>query len=219
MPSIFTISLYMRRTLKRLFRSTFGLLGLLTCTACTAPADQSVCAVQELELQEGDLLFRRGSGILGRTVSALDQEGRYSHVGIVVQTSQGWCVVHAVPAEHDFEGDFDRVKCEPIAQFWDARRASHGAQYRYEGLGECRHAIARHACYWAEQAVPFDHQYDLADSSQLYCTELIERLYAAQGISLSEGRRTHFQFPSMSGDYILPSDITKNDLLTPIYSF
>ena len=127
--------------------------------------------------------------------------------------------MHAVPAEHDFEGDFDRVKCEPVAQFWDARRASHGAQYRYEGLGECRHAIARHACYWAEQAVPFDHQYDLADSSQLYCTELIERLYAAQGISLSEGRRTHFQFPSMSGDYILPSDITKNDLLTPIYSF
>ena len=37
------------------------------------------------ELREGDLLFRRGMGVLGRAVTATDHDGRFSHVGIAVK--------------------------------------------------------------------------------------------------------------------------------------
>lgn len=79
------------------------------------------------ELREGDLLFRRGIGVLGRAVVATDDEGRFSHVGIAVKVDNVWHVVHAVPDEPDFEGDFDRVKCEPIECFYDEFRAGNGA--------------------------------------------------------------------------------------------
>ena len=68
-------------------------------------------------LADGDLLFRKGTGVVGRVVTAFDGNGEFSHVGIIAQRDGEWYVVHAVPHEHDFKGDFDRVKCDPVEHF------------------------------------------------------------------------------------------------------
>ena len=70
-----------------------------------------------LRLEEGDLLFRKGTGVVGHIVTSVDNRGEFSHVGIVVRRGDEWQVIHAVPHEPDFEGDFDRVKIESVDSF------------------------------------------------------------------------------------------------------
>ena len=173
----------------------------------------------QCELREGDLLFRRGMGVVGRVVIAADDNGRYSHVGVATYTDGRWCAVHAVPDESDFEGDFDRVKCEPIEMFFDAMRAGNGAVYR-SNLPDTtiRQAMSAALRLSVEQR-PFDHDYNLEDTTALYCTEFVEHVFEQGGVSISEGRRTFMNFPSMTGDYIMPSDLIENNQLTLIYSF
>lgn len=171
------------------------------------------------ELHEGDLLFRRGIGVLGRAVVATDDEGRFSHVGIAVKCNEQWCAIHAVPDEPDFEGDVNRVKCEPIESFFDEFRAGNGAVYRLSATSEQIATACANALRLSAERRPFDHDYNLDDTTALYCTELVDYVFGLGGVSMSEGRRTHVNFPSMTGDYIMPSDLTKNNRLNPIYSF
>ncbi len=171
------------------------------------------------ELHEGDLLFRRGIGVLGRAVVATDDEGRFSHVGIAVKIDNQWKVVHAVPDEPDFEGDFDRVKCEPIESFYSEFRAGNGAVYRLDAPADKIEIAVANAIRISNEKRPFDHDYNLGDTTAMYCTELVEYVFGLSGVPMSEGRQTHVNFPSMTGDYIMPSDLTKNNKLNPIYSF
>ena len=200
---------------------TLWLVAVATFGGCSGARGGSKADFELLqrELREGDLLFRRGIGVLGRAVVATDDEGRFSHVGIAVKVDNEWHVVHAVPDEPDFEGDFDRVKCEPIESFFDQMRAGNGAVYRVNVAPEQIEVAVAHARRLSAEQRPFDHDYDLGDTTALYCTELVEYVFGLGGVSMSEGRQTHVNFPSMTGDYIMPSDLTKNKQLTHIYSF
>lgn len=51
------------------------------------------------ELKTGDIVFRRGGGISSHAVMMADRNGRYSHVGIVVDSAGRKMIVHAVPGE------------------------------------------------------------------------------------------------------------------------
>lgn len=200
---------------------TLWLVAVATFGGCSGARSGSKADFELLqrELREGDLLFRRGIGVLGRAVVATDDEGRFSHVGIAVKVDDEWHVVHAVPDEPDFEGDFDRVKCEPIENFFSEFRAGNGAVYRAELPAETIEIAVRNALRLSTEQRPFDHDYDLGDTTALYCTELVEYVFGLGGVSMSEGRQTHVNFPSMTDDYIMPSDLTKNNKLNPIYSF
>ncbi len=200
---------------------TLWLVAVATFGGCSGARGGSKADFELLqrELREGDLLFRRGIGVLGRAVVATDDEGRFSHVGIAVKVDGAWHVIHAVPDEREFEGDFDRVKSEPIESFFDQMRAGNGAVYRVNVAPEQIEVAVAHARRLSAEKRRFDHDYNAEDTTELYCTELIEYLFAQSGLSISEGRRTHVNFPSMTGDYIMPSDLTKNKQLTHIYSF
>lgn len=173
----------------------------------------------QCELRDGDLLFRRGIGVLGRVVVAADNEGRFSHVGIAVMCDGRWCAIHAVPDEPDFEGDVDRVKCEPIESFFDEFRAGNGAVYRLDTTFDKIEIAVANAVRLSAEKRPFDHDYDLSDTTALYCTEFVEYVFGLGGVSMSEERLSHVNFPSMTGDYIMPSDLIENSKLTLIYSF
>ncbi len=195
---------------------------VLLCGCRRERVDQSrVCDMEifKSQLQVGDIVFRRGTGIVGRTVLSVDNEGRYSHVGVVVSVDGELCVIHAVPGESDYEGDFDRVKCDKVEQFMSERRAARGAIYRPEVVDSIKCRVAASAIRLNRNMVRFDHDYDLCDTTRLYCTELIEYIFGLEGISLCEGRRTEISFPSFSGEHILPSDLTKSSKLKVIYSF
>ncbi len=171
----------------------------------------------EERLEAGDLIFRCGTGFAGRVVTSLDDEGLYSHVGIVVGDRDAWQIVHSVPYEPAFEGDFDRVKCEPLTYFVGRYPTAEVGHFRPKVAKEPLQRIVQHALRLSQKQVAFDHDYDLSDTTRLYCTEMIDYLFGLEGYSISEGRRTEVSFPSLAGSYIFPSDLTKSTLLTPIY--
>ncbi len=179
---------------------------------------QSVDLPQEL-FRNGDIVFRRGTGITSRIVLAADREGSYSHVGILKKENGKWHVIHAVPGEPDFKGDADRVKMETIEHFFEAGKAIRGAVMRVSKdlIVACK--AAKNALNLFLKRVPFDHSYNLNDTTEMYCTELIDYVYRKEGVDLPEGRISSINIPGLRGDYLLPNDIVQSKRLCLIYYF
>ena len=125
----------------------------------------------------------------------------------------------AVPGEPDFKDDPDRVKMETVEVFFEKRKAVNGAIMRVSGDSVARYRAATHAEQLYASHVLFDHDYDLADTTKMYCTELIDFVYRKEGIDLPEGRVSHVNIPGFRGDYLLPNDIAQSKRLCLIYYF
>lgn len=187
-----------------------SLLFLLLCflTACGRPDEARSFPLEDM--RPGDLVFRCGRGMLSHAVLAVERKGIYSHVGVLIQDPDGsWRVAHCVPAEREFDGDFDRVKLEPLASFLSLDRAATGCFVHVGGpmAPERLAALCDEARQAFRDSVRFDHDYDLADSSALYCTEFVWRLYKHVGVDLSEGRRRSVNLPGIHGDVLLPEHL------------
>lgn len=162
--------------------------------------------------REGDLLFRKGHGMASELVTSVSQ-GDYSHIGMAVRENGRWKVVHAVPNE-GLPSDTDRVKCEPADSFFMPERAGQGAWARVKCSDEVAQRVAMKALRKAKEGIPFDHDYQLGDSTSLYCTELICLVYRGEQIDLAENRRHQLIIPGKTEWYIFPRDIWDSPAIT-----
>ncbi len=190
-------------------------LLLLFSVSCTSPkATDLVAVIDEQTLQEGDIVFRLGRGTSSRIVNLADKEKSYSHIGIVVQKDSEWCVIHAVPGEEMETGGLETVKCDPISLFFSSDRTVDGVVMRFDSIDKIAKPIVEKAREFYQRKILFDHQYSLSDSSKMYCTELVYRIFKNVGIDLSEERR--HSFPLINEKIIFPSDIFQNPLLREV---
>lgn len=189
------------------------LMGLvLLCLSCSRKSEDSLKVQYDTTgLRNGDLLFRNGLGYESRVVTDLSS-GSYSHVGICYHDGTRWCVIHAVPGEAA-KGEEEYLKCEPIGEFFRPDRAKAGAYARVECCDSVADAAARHALQFVRRNVVFDNQYDLDDTTSLYCTELVRLVYSSCGVDLCEDR-WHRAPLLTNGPVIYPEDIWLSPLLT-----
>ena len=171
---------------------------------CIMPAGSS--------LQTGDVVFRRGGGFTSHAVLLADRNGHYSHCGIVVDSAGVKMIVHSVPGEPDFEGDEDRVKMDRPEWFFSNQFANAGEICRPKDS-----LVAKQAAEYALRAYHrhtlFDHDYDSADTTKLYCTELVVRAYEAAGIRLTGAPTHEFHLPAVNTVCWLPSDLRNSSYL------
>ncbi len=154
---------------------------------------------------EGDLVFRTGTGLYSQMLNVSTDTVHYSHVGLLVHPDSLWEVVHAVPKEPDGPDDFERVKRETLDRFLSKELALH-AEFVHTGLLRPTRIVAE-ALQYARDSVRFDNRFDLEDSTELYCTELIWRLFRREGIDLSEGRRSMRNLTCFKGGLLTPEDL------------
>jgi hypothetical protein len=173
----------------------------------------------EAELQAGDIVFRRGTGMVSHAVLTADRGGAYSHTGIVVDDGGELKIVHVVPGEPDANGVKDRIKAELPEQFFALDHAIEGAVMRLQDEEDVAKRAARRALALVETGVAFDHDYDLTDTTRMYCTELLQFVFEREGCDLTDGARSHISIPGFAGDYILPTDIQDSPRVRPIYRF
>ena len=194
------------------------LSGLMLLTGCNGSGEPR--EFPTASIREGDLAFRCGRGVFSRAVTLSEEEGVYSHVGVVVQEQGKWKVVHSVPGEQESEEDFDRVKTEDLEVFFSPRRACRGALV-HTGLTEPSAVglLRKEAMRMAADSVRFDHSYCLKDSSEVYCTEFVWLLYKRLGIDLSEGRRRHVHLFNINDDVILPEHLLHYSEHSTYYTF
>lgn len=194
------------------------LLLLLALPACKKPSVPVQERFVHVSFQEGDLVFRRGSGIASRAVLTADTGGSYSHVGIVVKEGSAWMVVHITPGEAP-KGEKDSVKSESLSVFLKSSRAVSGAVMRFTGDPQLSKRAAMEAVTVCRRKILFDHAYDLSDTTAMYCTELIRFVYLKAGVDLTGGKTERVHIPGFNGDYLFPSQIMKSPFLREIERF
>lgn len=168
-------------------------------------------------LRSGDLLFRNGIGYESRVVTGVSH-GEYSHVGLAYHDGERWCVIHAVPGENE-KGEPELLKCEPLSEFYRYDRAQSGGAARINCTDSVANAATQYALNCVNRNVLFDNDYDLDDSSKLYCTELVWLAFRSQGIDVTEGHRHVLPIINSGADVIFPDDIWTNDIITNRISF
>lgn len=147
-------------------------------------------------LQDGDIILRRGSGLVSDMIAALLQEERdLSHCGIVVRRKDGFRVVHAVSNNIS---DHDGMQVHGLQEFVRQSKPGSVVVCRLR-TDRDRGAISRKAVEYLRREVPFDHHFDLADSSSFFCSELPWRIFLDEfGIDVFQdvghGEKTAFRF-------------------------
>lgn len=195
------------------------ILLMLHMISCNTSPKEAVRREIPVQLAEGDIVFRCGYGVVSTAVAFSDNNGAYSHVGVVAKVDEKWCVIHEVPFEGETAED-DKVYCEDISDFFNSEKAQLGAIYRFEGLDSLqREKIKDYLLFQLEKQTPFDHDYSLECDSLQYCSELVWRSFMNAEIDLTDGRRTEVSIPIVHDFLIMPSDIEKNKKLKSIYKF
>lgn len=193
---------------------------LLTLVACnTSQSEFSEQRNIPVALQNGDIAFRCGMGFASKAILMTNHRSSYSHVGVVVAIDGRWCVIHEVPYEGKTRED-DKIYCEPIGDFFNADKACAGAIRRVKGLDNLSQiAVRKYVMRQNERGVPFDHNYDLSDTTHLYCSELVWRSFQEIGVDVSNGSRSKINTPGFRGVHIMPADIELNGDLEEVYAF
>ena len=88
---------------------------------------------------------------------------------------------------------------------------------------ECRsvaQAAARHAVAVCCRGTLFNHDYDDSDTTRMYCSQLVEHVYAHAGLSLTRGVRHNISLPGFRFQHvILPSDFVSSPALKVVCRF
>lgn len=206
----------MLRTLQIL---TFAIVLLSPLAQCTCHEQRAEVDLPISEFRAGDVLFRRGEGFTSEIVVFNDPDGQYSHVGMIVLSDSGLIAVHALPGTHPTQPGEDLVRAERLESFFAPDNALYGKVMRLPLDSMQRVNLSKMALQKVAQHTAFDHDYDLKDTTKLYCTELLQLLYSHVGIDLSEGRITSISFPGVNADLIMPADVHHNPQLTTIFSY
>lgn len=170
-------------------------------------------------LRNGDIVFRKGGSAANVFLSAADSRGIYTHTGLLVIKDGEAMVVHSVPDEAA-PGDYDRVKFEPLSEFYRGIKAFSGGVYRVGSLSsEQLQQVTDEAVRWYEKGVPFDSGYVLGDTTELYCTELLMVSFQRVGYDITAGNYTDLNSAIFVGKFIFPSDLLENGDLRAVSVF
>ncbi|MBE2247388.1 MAG: hypothetical protein IAE67_09025 [Candidatus Competibacteraceae bacterium] len=131
---------------------------------------------EKFMLEDGDIILRRGEGFVSSVISNLNEaDYQISHCAILVQKdSANWFVVHTVSSELS---NVDGVQSERLDRFTAESVDSTIVVLRYKADKEIRNQIAYRARYYLDQKIPFDNAFNLADTTEFYCTELIYKVF------------------------------------------
>ena len=197
------------------------LIPLLNCLIIFSNcADSKKNKLADCAFAQGDIIFRQGTGIKSIAVLRADSAGLFSHVGILVKVDGAFKAVHLSPGEKRNNDTEEKVIMEEVSDFFAPGKARSGAIMRFVDSSECGISAARYASKKYDEGLNFDHNYDLSDTTRMYCTEFVWHAYLQSGRDITQNRRSVVKGVTMFSEiFILPSDIYKNQKLQTIYKF
>lgn len=162
----------------------------------------------------GDVAFRLGRTLESDAIASVAEDDfRFSHVGVVVGRGDSLIVVHVEPER---EGE-ERIKAEPLDEFFHPSRAIKGVVVRREQLSDNhRQTIEREALRLLQLKIRFDHDYSLQDSTAMYCTELVDYLFQKVGATLTHRR---YDVPLVREGVILPHSMLQDGDLRRVWGY
>lgn len=175
----------------------------------------------DIKLHTGDIIVAGGVSLQSRMVMSLTNDNRFSHVGMIHATPQGLFVIHAAPTGAGDGGVGDRVARIPLSLFLAERGYVTVQVMRLKEQRADAMQLAQDACDFAhtcaEQAVPFDNSFDLAEHERLYCSELIYLAYQHAGLDWPDTMIRSISNLLIDGPIILPDAFTQCDALKTVW--
>lgn len=115
--------------------------------------------------QDGDIILRKGRGVIsGIIASSIKDSLPYSHCGIVVKEKQQWKVIHSVARELSNVDGVQQCSLDDfIAESDDSCFMVVRCRIDNAGL-----LIASAAKDYLKRKIPFDYQFNMADSSAFF---------------------------------------------------
>jgi hypothetical protein len=122
-------------------------------------------------LQEGDIILRRGYGWISDFIlKTFDEKIPVTHCGIVVFENKEWHVIHS-----ESNNDANGVQMIPLREFLRASYPQTIAVVRPHPKNlHTAQTIVRRSKYYLQQGYKFDMGFDDKDSTELYCTEMVQ---------------------------------------------
>jgi uncharacterized protein YycO len=143
-------------------------------------------ADEEIRLmRHGDIIMRRGYGMVSRMIAA-QLEGKYnvSHCGVVIERNHRFYVIHTVSSS---VSEIDGVQINTLADFVKQSKPGSVIVNRLQSP-QAANSLAESVIGFLREEVPFDHHFNIEDSTAFYCSELIWRgLKERANIDLFEG--------------------------------
>ncbi|MCG9909728.1 MAG: hypothetical protein MH137_00375 [Flavobacteriales bacterium] len=123
-------------------------------------------------LQNGDIIMRKGEGFVSGVINDIFNTGySLSHCGIVLKDEEGKLkVIHTVSSELS---SYDGVQTESIDKFVRESVLNTLIVVRYKADSLTRNQIAEASKSYLSRNKHFDHKFDINDTTEFYCTELI----------------------------------------------
>lgn len=144
-------------------------------------------------LRHGDMLLRQGYGSFSEfIVDAQDEAFPVSHCAMLINNQGKWQVVHALSSS---VAELDGVQIQSLQRFLNETVPNTLVVSRFKSSPDSIAMLANRVLWYAREKKPFDHQFDNADTSAFYCTELFRHCFECQF------KRTIFSLEKPS-DYI-----------------
>lgn len=143
--------------------------------------------------QTGDIFFSSGNSWKSLCVRAIGGESveRISHCGFIVVKDGQPMLVHA-------STDKGRITMEGVEEYARVNDVSGISAVRLRELPDTT-ALRRRLEQLLRQGKPFDYSFNLKDTSEYYCTELILRVLEGQGCRAFA--------PLIGSDYVYPQQL------------
>ena len=124
------------------------------------------------QIKDGDIILRYGYGLVSDIiVETLKQKYNISHCAIICKKdSSKTKVIHSVSSTIS---DFDGVQEQSLSSFVNDSKANSIIIVRYKSPDSLRNRISERAQYYLDKKVPFDNLFNINDSSEIYCSELL----------------------------------------------
>jgi hypothetical protein len=153
--------------------SIVGQIGSLFYKTAATPHD-NLSSAELAELQEGDLLLRKGYGwVSDRIADYLEEEYRVTHCALILRAGyEEPQVLHSLSNEK-----VNGIFIEPLSDYLLESQAGSLVGIRIKGTAEERALVIREAKRLLAKKVPFDMAFNDADTTELYCAELMGYIF------------------------------------------
>lgn len=138
----------------------------------------SYSAIDTTLFEQGDIILRKGRNLVSDMIARAFPSGNgMSHCGILIQSEGNWSVAHTISGQIS---DQDGVRLSPLSEF--LKGADQGQVTHVKPIFEVnRNNIVIATNHYLSLKAEFDHDFNLEDSSKLYCSEFIRCVYLEAG--------------------------------------
>lgn len=127
-------------------------------------------------LRNGDIIMRQGRGAISMSISTqLNEKCMLSHCGIVSIDGDSINIIHTLSQTVSNE---DGMQKATLNEFTDDTYENSLVVVRLKNTDNSK--IANRAKYYLAKKIPFDHDFNVADTTQFFCNELISHILTSE---------------------------------------